>query len=150
MNLRGIAWLILLAGAISVLAPNQRAHAQEATEADEVDDDAPTGLAVDGIIRSNRGGFAFPDGSRMSGLPRLESGGPFSCTPNPGESRSCPLPGEWDLCALSGVAMSRFNAFIETSCDVVNRGGGAWSIDVVSSGQFVVRCSANCLNLSLR
>lgn len=130
--------------AATVLALDWPASAQE-TEAD-----VPTGLAVDGVIRSNRGGFAFPDGSRMSALPRLEAGGPFSCTPDAGESRSCPLPGEWDLCALSGVTMSRFNAFVETSCDVMDRGGGRWAIDIVSAGQFIIRCSANCMKLSAK
>ena len=135
-------------GAAALIATDWRANAQESDDAQEQEAEVPTGLAVDGVIRSNRGGFAFPDGSRMSGLPRLEAGGPFSCTPSAGESRSCPLPGEWDVCSLSGVAMSRFNAFVETSCDVVDRGGGRWTIDIVSAGQFIIRCSANCMKLS--
>lgn len=137
-------------GAAAVLASAWPTNAQETEDEEETEADVPTGLAVDGVIRSNRGGFAFPDGSRMSVLPRLEAGGPFSCTPDAGESRSCPLPGEWDLCTLSGVAMSRFNAFVETSCDVVDRGGGRWTIDIVSSGQFIIRCSANCMKLSAK
>ncbi len=151
--LRSVLALCLL-GTAGVLSLDGRAIAQESDEAGEAEDaedaDVPTGLAVDGVIRSNRGGFAFPDGSRMSALPRIESGGPFSCTPDAGESRSCPLPGEWDICSLSGVAMSRFNAFVETSCDVVDRGGGRWTIDIVSAGQFIIRCSATCLNLSAK
>lgn len=150
MNLRGIAWFILLVCGATLIAPERHVFAQEANDAEEADADAPTGLAVDGIIRSNKGGFAFPDGSRMPALPRLEAGGPFSCTPAAGENRSCPLPGEWDLCSLSGVAMSRFNAFVETSCDVVDRGDGLWTIDIESSGQFLIRCSANCVKLSVR
>lgn len=150
MNLRGIVWLVLLAGAMSLLSPERQVFAQEAGETEDADADAPTGLAVDGIIRSNRGGFAFPDGGRLSAPPRLESGGPFACEPAVGKSRSCPISGDWDLCSLSGFAMSRFNAFIETSCDVVDRGSGSWSIDVVSTGQFVVRCSATCLKMSVR
>jgi hypothetical protein len=116
----------------------------------EQDANAPTGLAVDGVIRSNQGGFAFPDGARMSAPPSLESGGPFTCAPAAGESQTCPIAGEWDFCSLGGIAMARFNAFIETSCDVVNRGGGTWAINVVSTGQFVVRCSANCMKLNTR
>lgn len=135
-------------GAAYMVASDWQAKAQEADDAQETEADVPTGLSVDGVIRSNSGGFAFPDGTRMSAPPRLETGGPFSCTPDAGESRSCPLPGEWDLCSLSGVAMSRFNAFVETSCDVVDRGAGRWTIDIVSSGQFIIRCSANCMKLS--
>ena len=116
----------------------------------EQDADAPTGLAVDGIIRSNRGGFAFPDGARMAAPPTLESGGPFACAPEAGQSQTCPIAGEWDFCSLGGIAMARFNAFVETSCDIVDRGGGTWAINVVSTGQFVVRCSANCLKLNTR
>lgn len=148
MNLRGIARLVLFVGGISILSLEHSVFAQETSDTEDAE--APTGLAVDGIIRSNRGGFAFPDGSRMAGLPRLQAGGPFSCTPSAGENRSCPLPGEWDLCSLSGVAMSRFNAFVETSCDVVDRGGGLWTIEIESSGQFIIRCSANCVKLSVQ
>ncbi len=150
MNLRGIVWLVLLAGGVSLVASDRHVFAQETSDNEDIDDDAPTGLAVDGIIRSNRGGFAFPDGTRMPALPRLEAGGPFSCTPPAGENRSCPLPGEWDLCSLSGIAMARFNAFVETSCDVIDRGGGSWTIDVESAGQFIIRCSASCVKLSVR
>lgn len=145
MNLRGILGLVLLIGGIGMLISAQSSSAQETDDDDA--SQAPAGLSVDGTIRSNRGGFVFPDGSRMSGVPRVETGGPFSCTPAAGETRSCPLPGEWDLCSLSGMEMARFNAFVETSCDVVDRGGGAWAIDIESAGQFVIRCSAYCVKL---
>ncbi len=150
MNLRGIVWLVLLAGGMILPLPDHHVFAQETGETEDADADAPTGLAVDGIIRSNRGGFAFPDGGRMSAAPRLDTGGPFSCEPPAGKSRSCPISGDWDMCSLSGIAMTRFTAFIETSCDVVDRGGGSWSIDVLSTGQFIIRCSANCLKMSVR
>lgn len=120
----------------------------QATEnAENTEDVAPTGLAVDGIIRSTRGGFAFPNGARMTRPPKLALGGPFECAPGAGESRSCVISDQWDLCSLSGIAMSRFNAFVEPSCVVVSRGDGSWSIDVESSGQFVIRCQAICLRL---
>jgi hypothetical protein len=134
------AWLILANGA------SVRAQEDEAAEAEE----APIGLSVDGVVRSTRGGFAFPDGDVMSGPPRLARGGPFVCEPNPGETRSCAISGEWDFCGLSSIAFARFNPFVEPSCTVVDRGKGQWSIDIVSSGQFVVRCVANCLRMTVR
>lgn len=148
MNLRGMIGPILLGIGLSLLLQSNDLLAQDADETEDAE--APVGLAVDGIIRSNRGGFAFPDGGRLSAPPRLEAGGPFACEPTAGESKSCPISGNWDFCSLGGVAMSRFNAFVETSCDVVDRGDGSWAINVVSTGQFLIRCSANCLKLGVR
>lgn len=134
------AWLVLAGGA------SVRAQQDDTTEADE----APIGLSVDGVVRSTRGGFAFPDGEVMSRPPRLALGGPFACEPNPGETSSCPIGGEWDFCGISSIAFARFNPFVEPSCTIVDRGNGLWSIDIVSSGQFVVRCVATCLRMTAR
>jgi hypothetical protein len=139
-----------MVAALAIVTSQARAQEDDATE--EVtaeDEEAPVGLAVDGVIRSNRGGFAFPDGSRMTGPPSLSLGGPYECAPPAGESRSCVIEERWDLCSLSGMAMSRFNAFVEPSCIVAKRSDGSWSIEVESSGQFVIRCQATCLSLGL-
>ena len=122
------------------------ARPQEEAPAEE----PPTGFTVEGVIRSTSGGFAFPNGRIMRAPPRLDTGGPFECAPPPGESRSCAIGGRWDFCALSAISLSRFNAFVEPRCAVVDRGEGLWSIDVVSTGQFVIRCMATCLRLSVR
>jgi len=113
-------------------------------------EEAPIGLSVDGVVRSSRGGFAFPGGQVMTSPPRLALGGPFVCEPAPGETSSCGIGGDWDFCALSSISFARFNPFVAPSCTIVDRGDGQWSIDIVSSGQFVVRCTASCLRLSVR
>ena len=73
--------------ALAIATSQARAQDDDATgEVTAEDEEAPVGLAVDGVIRSNRGGFAFPDGSRMTGPPRLSLGGPYECAPSAGES----------------------------------------------------------------
>jgi hypothetical protein len=152
MTMFRIVLITLLIGATTwgttiSTAVAQQTEGEDAQGQATAEDAAPTGLAVDGIIRSTRGGFAFPNGARMIAPPKLALGGPFECAPSAGESRSCAIAETWDLCSLSGMAMSRFNAFVEPSCLVVHRGNGSWSIDVESSGQFVIRCQATCLRL---
>ncbi len=153
MTMFRIVLITLLVGAATWGMASSAAVAQQTEDdggegqAAVIENAAPTGLAVDGIIRSTRGGFAFPNGARMTAPPKLALGGPFECAPAAEESRSCVIAQTWDLCSLSGMAMSRFNAFVEPSCLVVHRGNGSWSIDVEISGQFVIRCQATCLRL---
>jgi hypothetical protein len=138
----GLAWMFV---GVAMTLLGGPARAQE-----EAQEEPSTGFSVEGVIRSTRGGFAFPDGRIMRAPPRLETGGPFECAPPAGESRSCAIGGQWDFCALSAISLSRFNAFVEPRCAVVDRGEGLWSIDVVSTGQFIIRCMASCLRLPSR
>ena len=139
--------IMAMVAAMAIAISPTLAQEDDATEGVAEEEEAPIGLAVDGVIRSKKGGFAFPDGSRMTGPPTIVLGGPYECAPPDGEPRSCVIEERWDLCTLSGMAMSRFNAFVEPSCTVAKRSDGSWSIEVESSGQFVIRCQATCLRL---
>ena len=92
MTMFRIVLITLLVGAATWGMASSAAVAQQTEDdggegqAAVIENAAPTGLAVDGIIRSTRGGFAFPNGARMTAPPKLALGGPFECAPAAGKA----------------------------------------------------------------